>query len=63
MTIAVSGGRDPAECDRIARAVAHSPLVKTAFFASDRTSAASFAAVGYGAPVRPRSVEGHGASE
>ena len=47
MTIAVSGGRDAAECDRIARAVAHSPLVKTAFFASDPNLGRILAAVGY----------------
>jgi len=35
MTIAVEGGRDAAECRRIALGIAHSPLVKTAFFASD----------------------------
>jgi len=51
MTIAVSGGRDAAECDRIARAVAHSPLVKTAFFASDPNLGRILAAVGYGAPA------------
>lgn len=51
MTIAVSGGRDWAECDRIARAVAHSPLVKTAFFASDPNLGRILAAVGYGAPA------------
>jgi glutamate N-acetyltransferase/amino-acid N-acetyltransferase len=51
MTIAVSGGRDTAECDRIARAVAHSPLVKTAFFASDPNLGRILAAVGYGAPA------------
>ncbi len=50
MTIAVSGGKDVAECDRIARAVAHSPLVKTAFFASDPNLGRILAAVGYGAP-------------
>ena len=50
MTIAVSSGRDQAECDRIARAVAHSPLVKTAFFASDPNLGRILAAVGYGAP-------------
>jgi len=33
--IAVEGGRDAEECDRVARAIANSPLVKTAFFASD----------------------------
>jgi glutamate N-acetyltransferase / amino-acid N-acetyltransferase len=51
MTIAVSGGKDVAECDRIARAVAHSPLVKTAFFASDPNLGRILAAVGYGAPM------------
>jgi glutamate N-acetyltransferase/amino-acid N-acetyltransferase len=35
ITIAVDGGRDAGECDRVARAIAESPLVKTAFFASD----------------------------
>jgi glutamate N-acetyltransferase/amino-acid N-acetyltransferase len=35
MTIRVDGGRDAAECRRIALGIAHSPLVKTAFFASD----------------------------
>ncbi len=35
ISIVVEGGRNVAECDRIARAIGHSPLVKTAFFASD----------------------------
>jgi glutamate N-acetyltransferase / amino-acid N-acetyltransferase len=35
MTIAVEGGRDTAECRAVAFGIAHSPLVKTAFFASD----------------------------
>jgi len=35
ITIVVDGGRDDGECDRVARAIADSPLVKTAFFASD----------------------------
>src|SRR5207249_10398698 len=35
IAIGVEGGRDTDECDRVARAIAHSPLVKTAFFASD----------------------------
>jgi len=35
ITIKVEGGRDVAECRRIALGIAHSPLVKTAFFASD----------------------------
>jgi glutamate N-acetyltransferase / amino-acid N-acetyltransferase len=35
ITIRVEGGRESAECRKIALAIAHSPLVKTAFFASD----------------------------
>lgn len=35
ISIVVEGGRDAQECDRVARAIAQSPLVKTAFFASD----------------------------
>jgi len=35
ITIAVEGGRDAAECRKVALGIAHSPLVKTAFFASD----------------------------
>jgi glutamate N-acetyltransferase / amino-acid N-acetyltransferase len=35
ISITVEGGRDAQECDRVARAIADSPLVKTAFFASD----------------------------
>jgi glutamate N-acetyltransferase / amino-acid N-acetyltransferase len=35
ISIVVEGGHTAAECDRVARAIAHSPLVKTAFFASD----------------------------
>jgi len=35
ITITVEGGRDAAECRKIALGIAHSPLVKTAFFASD----------------------------
>src|SRR5690606_11876364 len=44
---AVEGGRDREECRRIAYAVAHSPLVKTAFFASDPNLGRILAAVGY----------------
>ena len=50
MTIAVSGGRDQANATA-SRAVAHSPLVKTAFFASDPNLGRILAAVGYGAPA------------
>jgi glutamate N-acetyltransferase/amino-acid N-acetyltransferase len=35
ITISVGGGRDVAECRRVGFGIAHSPLVKTAFFASD----------------------------
>jgi glutamate N-acetyltransferase/amino-acid N-acetyltransferase len=35
ISIVVEGGRTEGECERVARAIAHSPLVKTAFFASD----------------------------
>jgi glutamate N-acetyltransferase / amino-acid N-acetyltransferase len=47
MTIRVEGGRDGAECLQAAYAVAHSPLVKTAFFASDPNLGRILAAVGY----------------
>ena len=41
------GGRDEAECRLAAYAIAHSPLVKTAFFASDPNLGRILAAVGY----------------
>ena len=47
MTIQVEGGKDVAECRLIAYAVAHSPLVKTAFYASDPNLGRILAAVGY----------------
>ncbi len=47
MTIRVEGGKSRAECDTIARAIAHSPLVKTAFFASDPNLGRILAAIGY----------------
>lgn len=47
ITIRVEGGRDSAECLKAAYAVAHSPLVKTAFFASDPNLGRILAAVGY----------------
>jgi len=47
ITIRVEGGRDAAECLRAAYSVAHSPLVKTAFFASDPNLGRILAAVGY----------------
>ena len=47
MTIKVEGGKNREECDQIARAIAHSPLVKTAFFASDPNLGRILAAIGY----------------
>ena len=47
ITIQVDGGKDGAECRQVAYAVAHSPLVKTAFFASDPNLGRILAAVGY----------------
>jgi glutamate N-acetyltransferase/amino-acid N-acetyltransferase len=47
ITIKVEGGRDDAECKLAAYAIAHSPLVKTAFFASDPNLGRILAAVGY----------------
>ena len=47
MTIAVEGGRDREECRKVGYAVAHSPLVKTAFFASDPNLGRILAAIGY----------------
>ncbi len=47
MSIAVQGGRSVAECRQVAYAVAHSPLVKTAFFASDPNLGRILAAIGY----------------
>jgi glutamate N-acetyltransferase/amino-acid N-acetyltransferase len=47
ITVRVEGGRSPEECLRVAYAIAHSPLVKTAFFASDPNLGRILAAVGY----------------
>lgn len=46
ITVAIEGGRDEAECLQVAYTVAHSPLVKTAFFASDPNWGRILAAVG-----------------
>ncbi|MDX1657041.1 MAG: bifunctional ornithine acetyltransferase/N-acetylglutamate synthase, partial [Candidatus Competibacteraceae bacterium] len=46
ITVRVEGGRDREECRRVAFTVAHSPLVKTAFFASDPNWGRILAAVG-----------------
>jgi glutamate N-acetyltransferase/amino-acid N-acetyltransferase len=47
ITVRVEGGRHAAECRQVAYAIAHSPLVKTAFFASDPNLGRILAAVGY----------------
>ena len=47
MSIRVKGGRDRAECRKVAYAIGHSPLVKTAFFASDPNLGRILAAIGY----------------
>lgn len=47
ITVKVEGGRTEAECRQVAYAIAHSPLVKTAFFASDPNLGRILAAVGY----------------
>jgi glutamate N-acetyltransferase/amino-acid N-acetyltransferase len=47
ITIRVEGGRSEEECRKVAYAVGHSPLVKTAFFASDPNLGRILAAVGY----------------
>ncbi len=46
ITITVSGGLDTAECRTVGYAIAHSPLVKTAFFASDPNLGRILAAIG-----------------
>ncbi|GAB2732413.1 bifunctional glutamate N-acetyltransferase/amino-acid acetyltransferase ArgJ [Melaminivora jejuensis] len=47
ITVRVEGGRTGEECRQVAYAIAHSPLVKTAFFASDPNLGRILAAVGY----------------
>jgi glutamate N-acetyltransferase/amino-acid N-acetyltransferase len=47
ITVRVEGGRDAEECRQVAYAIGHSPLVKTAFFASDPNLGRILAAVGY----------------
>ena len=47
ITVIVEGGKNSAECLQAAYAIAHSPLVKTAFFASDPNLGRILAAVGY----------------
>ncbi len=47
ITVRVEGGHTSEECRLVAYAIAHSPLVKTAFFASDPNLGRILAAVGY----------------
>ena len=47
ITIQIDGGKTEAECKQVAEAIAHSPLVKTAFFASDPNLGRILAAIGY----------------
>ncbi len=47
ITVAVEGGRSVEECRLVAYAISHSPLVKTAFFASDPNLGRILAAIGY----------------
>lgn len=47
ITVRVEGGKTGDECRQVAYAIAHSPLVKTAFFASDPNLGRILAAVGY----------------
>jgi len=57
ITVRVEKGRDEAECDSVAYSIAHSPLVKTAFFASDPNLGRLLAAIG-NAGVRDLDVAG-----
>ena len=47
ITVHVQGGKNAVECRQVAYAIAHSPLVKTAFYASDPNLGRILAAVGY----------------
>ena len=47
VTVTIERGRSADECRRVAYAIAHSPLVKTAFFASDPNLGRILAAIGY----------------
>jgi len=57
ITIAIEGGKDHGECKRVGYAISHSPLVKTAFFASDPNLGRILAAIGY-ADVAELDVDG-----
>lgn len=47
ITVTVEEGKNVEECRKIAYSIAHSPLVKTAFFASDPNLGRILAAIGY----------------
>ncbi len=47
ITVRIDGGKTEDECRKVAFAIAHSPLTKTAFFASDPNLGRILAAVGY----------------
>ncbi len=47
MTVTVERGNSEEECRKVAYAIAHSPLIKTAFFASDPNLGRILAAIGY----------------
>ncbi len=47
ITIRIEGGGNDSECRKVGFAIAHSPLVKTAFFASDPNLGRILAAIGY----------------
>jgi glutamate N-acetyltransferase/amino-acid N-acetyltransferase len=47
MTLQIEGGQDRDECRKVGYAIGHSPLVKTAFFASDPNLGRILAAIGY----------------
>ncbi|WP_374482693.1 bifunctional glutamate N-acetyltransferase/amino-acid acetyltransferase ArgJ [Zoogloea sp.] len=47
ITLQIEGGKDREECRKVGYAIGHSPLVKTAFFASDPNLGRILAAIGY----------------
>jgi glutamate N-acetyltransferase/amino-acid N-acetyltransferase len=58
ITVRIEGGRNVDECRRVAYAIAHSPLCKTAFFASDPNLGRILAAIGYsGVPLDTAKVD------
>lgn len=57
ITLAVEGGRSHDECKRVGYAIGHSPLVKTAFFASDPNLGRILCAIGY-ADIEALDVDG-----